>query len=123
MYERGISLFKYPHVKDIWTAYLTQFVERYAGRKLERARDLFRQAIDEAPAEEAKPLFLQSATYEEQHGLARNAMQVGGWGWKCRAEGGGGVGGWWGLCCSWRAAWPGTQHAADAGGCLKWVGR
>ena len=24
VYERGISLFKYPHVKDIWTTYLTQ---------------------------------------------------------------------------------------------------
>lgn len=24
VYERGIALFKYPHVKDIWTAYLTQ---------------------------------------------------------------------------------------------------
>jgi hypothetical protein len=24
VYERGISLFKYPHVRDIWTTYLTQ---------------------------------------------------------------------------------------------------
>ncbi|KAG7675051.1 hypothetical protein Ndes2526B_g07899 [Nannochloris sp. 'desiccata'] len=75
-YERGISLFKYPHVRDIWTAYLTDFVGRYGGKKVERTRDLFRQACDEAPAEEAKPLFLQYAAYEEQHGLARNAMQI-----------------------------------------------
>ncbi|KAL4450099.1 hypothetical protein ABPG77_010768 [Micractinium sp. CCAP 211/92] len=76
VYERGIALFKYPHVKDIWTAYLTQFVQRYGGKKVERARDLFRQAIDEAPPEESRPLFLAFAKYEEEHGLARNAMQI-----------------------------------------------
>lgn len=46
VYERGIALFKWPHVKDIWQAYLTQFVERYKGTKLERARDLFKQALE-----------------------------------------------------------------------------
>ena len=46
IYERGIALFKWPHVKDIWQAYLTQFVERYKGTKLERARDLFKQALE-----------------------------------------------------------------------------
>jgi len=46
VYERGVALFKYPHVKDIWTAYLAQFVERYGGKKLERARDLFSHALE-----------------------------------------------------------------------------
>lgn len=46
-YERGVALFKYPHVRDIWKAYLLHFVGRYGGKKLERARDLFRQAIEE----------------------------------------------------------------------------
>ena len=46
VYERGIALFKWPHVKDIWQAYLSQFVDRYKGTKLERARDLFKQALD-----------------------------------------------------------------------------
>lgn len=180
VYERGVALFKYPHVKDIWQAYLAFFNQRYGGRKVERARDLYRQAIDEvgggcqwhgwaggggvqgdgqagaccmlatqrtdplpgtrgpspclwpplvgrlpiasrcdgwwraavpgceggqeralgtwvlvaplrahgrpvpiassltqAPPEESKPLFLQYAAYEEKHGLAKNAMQVG----------------------------------------------
>ena len=76
VYERGVSLFKYPHVKDIWVTYLTAFVARYGGKKVERARDLFRQAIDESPPEACKPLFLAYAKYEEEHGLARNAMQV-----------------------------------------------
>ena len=46
VYEKGVAVFKYPHVKDIWKAYLSQFVQRYGGSKLERARDLFRQALD-----------------------------------------------------------------------------
>jgi len=75
-YERGVSLFKYPHVKDIWVAYLSDFVGRYGGKKVERARDLFRQACEEAPPEECRSLFLQYAAYEEKYGLARNAMGV-----------------------------------------------
>lgn len=50
MYERGLSLFKWPHVRDLWQTYLSQFVQRYRGSKLERARDLFRQAIDSVGA-------------------------------------------------------------------------
>ena len=46
MYERGLALFKWPHVRDLWQTYLSQFVQRYKGSKLERARDLFRQAIE-----------------------------------------------------------------------------
>ena len=196
-YERGVQLFRYPHVKDIWTTYLTQvrrvypgqrgggvctaraarcvrvrlcvgggggggaavgcagcllcsavpplsalnraqppairscppvthptpplhtpqFVSRYGGKKVERARDLFRQAIDEAPAEEAKPLFLAFAKYEEEHGLARNAMQVGGWASVC-VGGGGGMGDGGGRFSCWsllrglrRATALRTQHA------------
>jgi hypothetical protein len=29
VYEKGTSLFKYPHVADIWAAYLKSFVERW----------------------------------------------------------------------------------------------
>lgn len=45
MYEKGVAIFKYPHVRDIWLAYLQQFAKRYGGTKLERARDLFKQAL------------------------------------------------------------------------------
>eukprot|EP00192_Tetraselmis_astigmatica_P009541 CAMPEP_0117678744 /NCGR_PEP_ID=MMETSP0804-20121206/17458_1 /TAXON_ID=1074897 /ORGANISM="Tetraselmis astigmatica, Strain CCMP880" /LENGTH=902 /DNA_ID=CAMNT_0005488147 /DNA_START=252 /DNA_END=2960 /DNA_ORIENTATION=+ len=76
VYEKGVSLFKYPHVKDIWQAYLTHFSERYGGKKLERTRDLFEQALDSTPPEESKPLFLQYAMLEEKHGLARHAMAI-----------------------------------------------
>ena len=47
VYEKGVALFKYPHVRDIWLAYLQHFVKRYEGTKLERARDLFRQALSQ----------------------------------------------------------------------------
>ena len=45
-----------------------------AGDQLERTRDLYEQALDTAPPEESKPLFLQYAMLEEKHGLARHAM-------------------------------------------------
>ncbi|KAL3151001.1 hypothetical protein ABBQ38_012874 [Trebouxia sp. C0009 RCD-2024] len=76
VYERGLALFKWPHVRDLWQTYLAQFVQRYKGSKLERARDLFRQAIESAPAKESKQLFLQYAALEESYGLARSAMEV-----------------------------------------------
>lgn len=41
-----MKIFKYPHVKDIWTTYLKKFVERYKATKLERARELFEHAIE-----------------------------------------------------------------------------
>lgn len=31
VYEKGTSLFKYPHVADIWAAYLKSFVARWAA--------------------------------------------------------------------------------------------
>jgi pre-mRNA-splicing factor SYF1 len=47
VYERGVQVFKYPHVRLIWSMYLDKFVGRYGGKKLERARDLFEQALKE----------------------------------------------------------------------------
>jgi len=75
-YERGVHAFSYPHVKDLWTAYLAQFVSRYGGTKVERTRDLFQEACTTAPPQEAKPFYLQYAKYEEAHGLSRNAMAI-----------------------------------------------
>lgn len=39
---------------DIWNTYLTKFIDRYGGKKLERARDLFEQALDGCPPKFAK---------------------------------------------------------------------
>jgi len=75
-YERGIALFKWPHVFDIWNTYLAKFIQRYGGTKLERARDLFEQCLEKCPGKFAKHLYLMYAKLEEDHGLSRHAMAV-----------------------------------------------
>ncbi|CAH1785851.1 unnamed protein product [Owenia fusiformis] len=75
-YEKGIALFKWPNVYDIWNQYLSKFIERYGGKKLERARDLFEQCLDGCPPKYAKAIYLLYAKLEEDHGLARHAMAV-----------------------------------------------
>ena len=46
------------------------------GQKLERARDLFEQALAGCPAELSKPLYLMYAKLEEDYGLAKSAMRI-----------------------------------------------
>ncbi|KAF8771297.1 Pre-mRNA-splicing factor SYF1 like protein [Argiope bruennichi] len=75
-YEKGISLFKWPNVYDIWNTYLVKFLKRYGGTKLERARDLFEQCLESCPRKFAKSIYLLYAKLEEEHGLARHAMAV-----------------------------------------------
>jgi len=76
VYERGIKAFGWPHVGDIWLAYLSGFVKRYGGRKLERARDLFEQAVEKVPPKHARRLHMLYAHLEEEHGLARHALSI-----------------------------------------------
>jgi pre-mRNA-splicing factor SYF1 len=75
-YERGIAVFPWPHVADIWIAYLTKFVARYGGTKVERCRDLFEQAAEGVPPSHAPVIFKLFADMEEQYGLVRHAMSV-----------------------------------------------
>ncbi|KEI41587.1 uncharacterized protein L969DRAFT_45779 [Mixia osmundae IAM 14324] len=76
VYERGVDLFTYPVVFEIWNTYLTKFIRRYGGEKIERARDLFEQALDGCPSKFVKPLYLLYGQLEEEHGLAKRAMSV-----------------------------------------------
>ncbi|CAJ0761671.1 15132_t:CDS:10, partial [Entrophospora sp. SA101] len=76
IYERGIELFNYPIAFEIWNLYLTKFVARYKGSKLERARDLFEQALEKCPPKHAKTLYLMYGKLEEDYGLARHAMRI-----------------------------------------------
>uniref|UniRef100_A0A1I8GF51 Pre-mRNA-splicing factor SYF1 n=2 Tax=Macrostomum lignano TaxID=282301 RepID=A0A1I8GF51_9PLAT len=76
VYERGIALFKWPNVEELWKTYLIHFSDRYGGAKLERARDLFEQCLEHCPAELSRPFFLLYAKLEEEHGLAKRAMNV-----------------------------------------------
>eukprot|EP00800_Vazella_pourtalesii_P004699 TRINITY_DN1544_c0_g1_i1.p1 TRINITY_DN1544_c0_g1~~TRINITY_DN1544_c0_g1_i1.p1 ORF type:complete len:482 (+),score=137.30 TRINITY_DN1544_c0_g1_i1:558-2003(+) len=78
-YEKGIALFKWPHVFDLWNTYLCKFTKRYlplGGKYVERARELFEQALEGCPASFAKSIYLMYASLEEEHGLAKNAMGV-----------------------------------------------
>jgi len=46
------------------------------GSKLERARDLFEQALEECPPKSCKPIFMMYAQLEEEYGLAKRAMSI-----------------------------------------------
>lgn len=75
-YEKGISLFKWPNVFDIWNTYLTKFLSRYSGTQLERARDLFEQCLENCTPDLIRNFYLLYAKLEEEHGLARHVMSV-----------------------------------------------
>lgn len=75
-YEKGVHLFKWPNVFDVWNTYLVKFVERYSGKKLERIRDLFEHCLKGCPPDFAKPIYLMYAKHEEEHGLPRAAMDI-----------------------------------------------
>ncbi|KAH9529747.1 Pre-mRNA-splicing factor SYF1 [Dermatophagoides farinae] len=75
-YEKGIALFRWPNVFDIWNTYLTKFLRRYKGSKLERIRDLFEQCLEYCPATYCKHFFFLYAKCEEEYGLARNATTI-----------------------------------------------
>lgn len=76
VYERGVELFTFPVSFEIWNIYLSKFIKRYGGTKLERARDLFEQALEKCPPKSCKSIFLMYAKLEEEHGLAKRAMSI-----------------------------------------------
>lgn len=75
-YEKGIALFKWPNVFDIWITYITKFLKRNGKSNLERTRDLFEQCLENCPPKYAKTLYLLYAKFEEEQGLARHVMSV-----------------------------------------------
>lgn len=75
-YEKGFALFKWPNVYDIWNTYLTKFLRRYKGSKLERVRDLFEQCLESCPVNYCKQFFLLYAKCEEDYGMPKHAMTL-----------------------------------------------
>jgi pre-mRNA-splicing factor SYF1 len=78
-YEKGVSVFQYPHSAPIWKRYLAKFVDRYKGTKVERGRELFERCIEATPQKSEGLLaacYLQYASFEELHGLAKNVMSI-----------------------------------------------
>uniref|UniRef100_A0AC35TLN3 Suf domain-containing protein n=1 Tax=Rhabditophanes sp. KR3021 TaxID=114890 RepID=A0AC35TLN3_9BILA len=76
VYEKGVSLFKWPNVYDIWCIYLTKFLRRYSDKKIERMRDLFEQCIEGITPKYAKNIFVLYAKFEENYGSPRRAMTI-----------------------------------------------
>ncbi|UZJ57202.1 hypothetical protein CBS101457_006522 [Exobasidium rhododendri] len=76
VYERGIEVFTYPVAFEIWNIYLSKFVKRYGATKLERARDLFEQALEKCPEKFCRALYLMFGKLEEEHGLAKRAIKI-----------------------------------------------
>ncbi|KAF4604099.1 pre-mRNA-splicing factor syf1 [Pleurotus pulmonarius] len=76
VYERGVELFTFPVSFELWNIYLSKFIKRYGGSKLERARDLFEQALEKCPPKSCKPLFLMYSKLEEDYGLAKRSMSI-----------------------------------------------
>jgi len=75
-YERGIALFRWPYVFDLWRSYLARFLDRYKGTKIERARDLFEQCLEKCPAKYCGEIYRLYADMEEKYGLARHVRRV-----------------------------------------------
>ncbi|CAD7932214.1 unnamed protein product [Amoebophrya sp. A25] len=78
IYERGVTLFKQPHCNDLWLFYLSKFMRRYKSKKLERARDLFEEAIRACSNSEVMQMRLHVlyAKLEERYGLAKKALAI-----------------------------------------------
>lgn len=85
LYDKGASAISWPEALQIWVVYLTKFVNRFGSRKLERARDLFEEAIVSASTrkgghEYAHPqlrlLYIMYSQMEEKHSNARHALRV-----------------------------------------------
>ncbi|KII63012.1 Pre-mRNA-splicing factor SYF1 [Thelohanellus kitauei] len=76
VYEQGVNLFKWPHVNEIWAAYITRFIKHYKSTKLERLRDLFEQCLSSCPPKYCFNFYVLYGMIEEQYGLARRALAV-----------------------------------------------
>lgn len=73
-FERGLAAFPWPQAGEIWAAYLSRFVERYKGTKLERTRALFQEALAAAPPEQCKDMWLLLVAFEERYGSVRGCL-------------------------------------------------
>lgn len=74
VYERGISIFQFPVVFEIWNIYLTKALKR--NLNIERLRDLFEHALSECPPDLSKPIFLLYSKLEEDNGLIQRSLKI-----------------------------------------------
>lgn len=76
VYERGISQVGWPYCSTFWLFYINKFISLYGGKRRERVRDIFEDALKDAPKEEALAIFILYAKYEEDFGLLKRAMDI-----------------------------------------------
>ncbi|KAH0795995.1 Pre-mRNA-splicing factor SYF1 [Histomonas meleagridis] len=76
VFERGISSSGWPTCGNLWLRYLYKFISRYKGTRRELTRDLFEDALKDAPKKESFPLYILYAKFEEDYGLIRHAMEI-----------------------------------------------
>ncbi|KAG7859851.1 hypothetical protein KL919_002556 [Ogataea angusta] len=78
VYERGVLLFRYPVVYEIWIVYLDKILhyQHQLSIGVERIRDLFEDALENCPPELSKPIFELYAQFEETRGSKLLALKV-----------------------------------------------
>lgn len=76
VYEQAIDNFAWPSLYDLYIVYVSKFIERYKGEKIERVRDLFTQILASVPKNKAKIFYYMYAGFEEEYGLLNNSIQV-----------------------------------------------
>lgn len=74
IYERGIAIFKYPVVFEIWNIYLTKAIKR--NLPLERVRDLFDHSLENCPPNLSKHIYLLFSKFEQDNGSISKAMKI-----------------------------------------------
>ncbi|ORM40438.1 Pre-mRNA-splicing factor SYF1 [Babesia sp. Xinjiang] len=83
-FEKCVALFKWPQLYYLYLPYLTKFVKRYRGTKLERAREIFDQCLHsgqdsknkDIPPQYVKYLYFLYANMEEEFGLVRRCLGI-----------------------------------------------
>lgn len=86
LYDRAATALAWPEAAQIWVIYLFKFIERYGSKRVERARDLFEEAIRSAPTikssgvsfphPQVKILYVMFAEMEERFSMSRHALAV-----------------------------------------------
>lgn len=78
VYERGVSIFKYPTVYEIWRDYLTKMARYYEqlGIQPELVRDLFEKSLEGCPTNYISWIYSYYAQFEETHGLKLQALKI-----------------------------------------------
>ncbi|KAH3679526.1 hypothetical protein WICPIJ_008601 [Wickerhamomyces pijperi] len=74
IYERGVKLFTYPVVFEIWNVYLVKLLSR--DPSLERVREVFDRALEGSPGEFLKVYVTMYSDYEFKHGSFDKSIKI-----------------------------------------------